>query len=201
MEISKLLGSDNLESISYAPRGMKPVGTCTNPENGKIFVVFELPSTSSKASNFVKRLSSYEGTHYMSYVKKDPFSFDTMGFLASLGINVEDPKEFHAYALGSYAFRLLGSTGTLKSFAEALYSMEKSGRDEVRENNLRVILGSQAIESLSRNVARVIRVMASKGLSFSIEKLISDIMYKDSKHLKEAWVNEFFGGSSENMED
>ena len=196
MEITKLLGANaSLEKLSYTPRGMKPVGTCTNPETGKKFVVFEIPEKRSRVSGFLSRIESYQDTHYMSRLKKDPFSFDSMGFLSILGVDIENKEELLAFTLGAYAHRMLGESPSPKSFSQALYNLERAGREEAREKNIRIIVGSKSTESRSRNIARVIRLMASSKESFTIKKFIEDLLYKDTAKLNNSLISEFYSST------
>lgn len=201
MEVNNLFGlGTSVESISYTPRGMKPVGTCTNPETGKKFVIFELPKRDNRVSNFLQRLDSYKDTHYMSRIKKDPFSFDALGFLSMLGVNIENKSEVYAFALGAYAYRMLEDTTTSKCFSEALHKMDSPERGEVREKNIRIITSSISDNSRAMQIAKVIRIMASKKINFNVMKMIEDLLYKDSKSLRNSWVQEFYGVTSNDEE-
>jgi len=202
MEVSKLMGTNSsIESISYTPRGIKPIGTCVNSETGKKFVIFELPEKTSRVSNFLERLESYKSAHHLSKIKKNPFSLDSLGFLAMLGINIENEQEALAFAIGAYSYRMLESKNASRSFSEALYILESSKRDEVREKNIRVITGARSNESRAKHIANVIRLMSSKGISFNIQKLVEDLLYRDSKNLSNSWINEFYGSTVNNEEE
>jgi hypothetical protein len=194
MKVSELIGSEDcIGPISYAPRGIKPVGICINQETGKKFAIFEVEERKNRVSTFLKRIKGYKGTHYLSRIKKNPFSLESLGFLSMLGIDIEEKSSMLAFAVGAYAYRMLGENESHRSFSEALYMMESSGRDEVREGSIRVITGARSPEYRAKQIARVINIMESKKIGFNIQMLIEDLLYKDNKSLSESWVGGFFG--------
>lgn len=202
MIVSNLIQLDaSVDPIAYTPRGIVPIGICINPDTGKKYVILEVVNKSSRVSNFLDRLDSYKNTHYFSKAKKNPFSYDSLGFLSMLGVNISDASESQAFALGAYAYVLFGGVESNRSFSEALYTLESSGRDTVREKTIRTIAGAASKESRATHIASTIRIMSSKNLSFNIRKMVEDLLYKSTQDFNNAWIQEFYGAISNSGEE